>query len=85
MEYDLILNSRFVDYIQIIKYTEEASVDAHRLANALKKVQDVLTATNEAVRKQENEIALMTISEQLVIPGSNVVGLTVPLPEPWFS
>jgi len=57
---------------QIIKYTDEASLDAHRLANALKKVQDVLTATNEAVRKQENDFALMSISEQLVIPGSDV-------------
>ena len=64
-----------MDVVQIIKYTDEASLDAHRLANALKKVQDVLTATNEAVRKQENDFALMSISEQLVIPGSDVVGL----------
>ena len=56
---------------QIMKYTDEGSSDYNRLANALKRVQQVLTATNEAIRRQEDEIALATLSEQLMIPDSD--------------
>ncbi|KAI9601009.1 hypothetical protein H4Q26_000806 [Puccinia striiformis f. sp. tritici PST-130] len=56
---------------QIIKFTEEESQDYVRLNHALQKVQQVLVATNEAIREQEHEIALATLSEQLMIPGSD--------------
>ncbi|PLW16900.1 hypothetical protein PCASD_16384 [Puccinia coronata f. sp. avenae] len=57
---------------QIMKYTQEGSPDFNRLANALKKVQQILTETNEAIREHEHELALVTLSEQLMIPGSDV-------------
>jgi hypothetical protein len=56
-----------------MKYTQEGSPDFNRLANALKKVQQILTETNEAIREHEHELALVTLSEQLMIPGSDVV------------
>jgi hypothetical protein len=56
-----------------MKYTDEGSSDYNRLANALKKVQEVLTATNKTIGEQENEIVLVTLSEQLMIPGSDAV------------
>ncbi|KAA1127295.1 hypothetical protein PGTUg99_034297 [Puccinia graminis f. sp. tritici] len=56
---------------QIMKYTDEGSSDYNRLANALKKVQEVLTTTNKTIGEQENEIVLVTLSEQLTIPGSD--------------
>ncbi|WAQ81008.1 hypothetical protein PtA15_1A346 [Puccinia triticina] len=40
-------------------------------ARYLNMVQQVLTATNEAIRRQEDEIALATLSEQLMIPDSD--------------
>ncbi|KAH9454603.1 hypothetical protein Pst134EB_014674 [Puccinia striiformis f. sp. tritici] len=41
------------------------------LNHTFQKVQQVLIATNEAIREQEDEIALPTLSERLVIPGGD--------------
>ncbi|MBW0492521.1 hypothetical protein O181_032236 [Austropuccinia psidii MF-1] len=56
---------------QIIKYTDENSLDHKQLCAALKTAQSVLTDTNEAIRNQERDSVLTTLSEQLTIPGSD--------------
>lgn len=56
---------------QILKFTDQNTPEFHHLHQALKKVQEVLTATNEAIREQEHQIILTSLSEHLSIPGSD--------------
>ncbi|KAG0143956.1 hypothetical protein CROQUDRAFT_48072 [Cronartium quercuum f. sp. fusiforme G11] len=64
---------------QIMKYTDESLADYRLLQTALKKAEMVLTATNEAIREQENELKLAALSERLSIPGSDArLNLSIP-------
>ncbi|EGG01281.1 uncharacterized protein MELLADRAFT_67159 [Melampsora larici-populina 98AG31] len=64
---------------QIIKYTDPQATDHGLLRSALQKAETVLTATNEAIRDQENELYLASLSENLSIPGCDArLNLTNP-------
>lgn len=58
---------------QILKYTEDDHLDHPLLIKGLAKAQTVLTATNEAIRRQESVLRLATLSDILEFSDSDAV------------
>jgi predicted RNase H-like nuclease len=56
---------------QILKYSDERhEEDRLDLTEAARLAEDVLRATNEAIRRQESDAKLRLLSETIILPGA---------------